>query len=343
MRLSDLELIGVGVTAFVLFVWAGDWLMPACAVTLWACLRLTQTHDRLYVLPAAIAFQWSQTQSGRLLQRVHGTQAAGDQRQRLSADGPDRARLCAGARRWRARRPEDRGKRPTLSEARPDFAFTFPPLIAAYVGERARRRDALAIAPSYPSLRQIITTFDTARLGVLFLIMRRSVQPDAAMGHARAASSASRSSWASPGSSPGSASRSCSAVLAVLEVFDRRNKQHWVAVGGGRCRRQRARTGVDGHPQRLPPRVRRDGQVPDVAQRPRGARRRPDVRILQERPTDVWADRRLARRPDVDRLLSGAGDRARAERPAAHRTAPSSATRSSTSSRRACSSPTSLS
>ena len=35
----------------------------------------------------------------------------------------------------------------------------------------------LAIAPDYPSLRQIIVTFDTARLGVLFLILRRLCSP----------------------------------------------------------------------------------------------------------------------------------------------------------------------
>ena len=164
MRLSDLELIGVGVTAFVLFVWAGDWLMPACAVTLWACLRLTQTHDRLYVLPAAIAFQWSQTSLGVFYNGFTG-------RKLLAISGSDYRpmvviglgcvlALAAGVHLGLKTR-----KAPDPEEARPDFAFTFPPLIAAYVGGVLVEGTLLAIAPSYPSLRQIITTFDTARLG----------------------------------------------------------------------------------------------------------------------------------------------------------------------------------
>lgn len=229
MRLSDLELIGVGVTAFVLFVWAGDWLMPACAVTLWACLRLTQTHDRLYVLPAAIAFQWSQTSLGVFYNGFTG-------RKLLAISGSDYRpmvviglgcvlALAAGVHLGLKTR-----KAPDPEEARPDFAFTFPPLIAAYVGGVLVEGTLLAIAPSYPSLRQIITTFDTARLGVLFLIMRRLCSPTPRWGMLALVVGV-EIVMGITGFFAGFREPIVLGVLAVLEVFDRRNKQHWVAVG----------------------------------------------------------------------------------------------------------------
>ena len=72
MRFNDMELIGVGVGSLVLFLFAGDWLIPVSILTLWACLKLTSTGDRLYVLPLAMTFQWSQTSLGVFYQGLTG-------------------------------------------------------------------------------------------------------------------------------------------------------------------------------------------------------------------------------------------------------------------------------
>jgi type IV secretory pathway VirB3-like protein len=229
MRLSDLELIGVGLGAFVLYVWAGDWLLPACAITLWACLRLTQTHDRLYVLPLAVAFQWSQTSlgvfyngfTGRPLMAISGS----DYRPMVLIALGCVLSLAVGVYLGlKTRRP------PNPDEPRPDFAFTFPPLIAAYVAGVLVEGTLLAIAPSYPSLRQIITTLDTARLGVLFLIMRRLCSPTPRWGLLGLIVGV-EIVMGITGFFAGFREPIVLGVLAVLEVFDRRNKQHWLAVG----------------------------------------------------------------------------------------------------------------
>jgi hypothetical protein len=229
MRLNDLELIGVAVVAFVLFVWAGDWLMPVCALTLWTCLRLTQTHDRLYVLPLAVAFQWSQTSlgvfyngfTGRKLMAISGSDYRPMVVIALGCVLSLAVGIYLGLKTKRAPDPD---------EPRPDFAFTFPPLIAAYVAGVLVEGTLLAIAPNYPSLRQIITTFDTARLGVLFLIMRRLCSPTPRWS-LLALVVGVEIVMGITGFFAGFREPIVLAVLAVLEVFDRRNKQHWVAVG----------------------------------------------------------------------------------------------------------------
>ena len=118
---------------------------------------------------------------------------------------------------------------PDPDEPRPDFAFTFPPLIAAYVIGVFVEGTMLAIAPSYPSIRQIITTLDTARLGVLFLIMRRLCSPTPRWGMLAAVLGV-EIIMGITGFFAGFREPIVLCMLAVLEVFDRRNKQHWVAV-----------------------------------------------------------------------------------------------------------------
>jgi hypothetical protein len=229
MRLNDLELIGVGVGALVLYVWAGDWLMPLCALTLWVCLRLTQTHDRLYVLPLAVAFQWSQTSLGVFYNGFTG-------RELMAISGSDYRPMvvialgCVLALAVGVRLGLKARRAPDPDEPRPDFAFTFPPLIAAYVGGVLVEGTLLAIAPNYPSIRQIITTLDTARLGVLFLIMRRLCSPTPRWG-LLAIVVGVEIVMGITGFFAGFREPIVLGVLAVLEVFDRRNKQHWVAVG----------------------------------------------------------------------------------------------------------------
>jgi hypothetical protein len=229
MRLNDLEMIGVGAAALVVYVWAGDWLLPASIVTLWACLRLTQTDDRLYVLPLALAFQWSQTSLGLFYHGLTGRSLTAintsDYRPMVLIALGCVLSLAVGVHLGLKTRAA-----PDADQPRPDFAFTFGPLITAYVIGVSVEGTMLAIAPSYPSIRQIITTLDTARLGVLFLIMRRLCSPTPRWGTLGLVVGI-EIIMGITGFFAGFREPIVLVVLAVLEVFDRRNKQHWIAVG----------------------------------------------------------------------------------------------------------------
>jgi hypothetical protein len=228
MRPNDLELIGVGVGSFVLFVFFNDWLLPAAVLTLWFCLRITQTDDRLYVLPLAVTFQWLQTSLGVFYNGVTG-------RKLLAIQGSDYRPMvviglgCVMALAVGIHLGLRLRKAPDPDQPRPDFAFTFTPLITAYVIGVFVEGTMLAIAPSYPSIRQIITTLDTARLGVLFLIMRRLCSPTPRWG-LLAGVLGIEIVMGITGFFAGFREPIVLCMLAVLEVFDRRNKQHWVAV-----------------------------------------------------------------------------------------------------------------
>jgi len=228
MRCNDMELVGVGLGSLVLFLFAGDWLLPVSIVTLWMCLKLTATGDRLYVLGLAMTFQWSQTSLGVFYHGLTGRTVpaivSSDYRPMVLIGLACVLALSAGIKLGlMARKPPD------PAEPRPDFAFSFGPLIIAYVTGVFVEGTLLAIAPNYPSLRQIITTLDTARLGVLFLIMRRLCSPTPRWGTLALVVSVEVVMGMS-GFFAGFREPIVLAFLAVLEVFDRRNTQHWVAV-----------------------------------------------------------------------------------------------------------------
>ena len=228
MRFNDVELIGVGVGSLVLFLFAGDWLVPVSILALWLCVKLTATGDRLYVLPLAMAFQWSQTCLGVFYQGLTGRTVPAielsDYRPMVLIALGCVLALSLGIRvGLMARKPPD------PNEPRPDFAFSFGPLIIAYVSSVFVEGTLLAIAPDYPSLRQIITTLDTARLGVLFLIMRRLCSPTPRWATLAIVVSV-EVVLGITGFFAGFREPIVLAVLAVLEVFDRRSTQHWMAV-----------------------------------------------------------------------------------------------------------------
>jgi hypothetical protein len=228
MRFSDMELVGVGGASLILFLFTGDWLGPVSIVALWMCLKLTSTGDRLYVLPLAMTFQWSQTSLGVFYQGFTGRTVPAilisDYRPMVLIGLGCVLALSAGIRLGLMTR-----KPPDPAEPRPDFAFAFGPLIIAYVSSVFIEGTLLTIAPNYPSLRQIITTLDTARLGVLFLILRRLCSPTPRWATLAAVVSI-EVIMGITGFFAGFREPIVLAVLAVLEVFDRRNKEHWVAV-----------------------------------------------------------------------------------------------------------------
>jgi len=228
MRISDLELIAFGLTGLVAGLVTDDWLTAAAVMTLMVCVRLVMTGDGLFVLPIAISFHWMQGNLGLIYYGLTGRQVMAiydsDWRPMVMIALGCCLSLAAGIRLGFFAR-----KAPDPNVPRPGFAFSFGLLIAVYVGTVFMEGTLSAVAPDYPSLRQIITTFDSARLGVLFLILRRLCAPPSRFGLV-ALVVAIEIVLGITGFFAGFREPIVLAILAVLEVFDRRNARHWMAL-----------------------------------------------------------------------------------------------------------------
>ena len=169
-----------------------------------------------------------------------------------------------------------------------------------------------------PSLRQIVVTFDAARLGVLFLILRRFFRPAPRWGRIVGVVGF-EVILGITGFFAGFREPIVLAVLAVLEIFDRRNLRHWAAVAamavvtvacglvwmGIRSDYRRDYVQIDNFKADRGARVARIGDLVSV--------------FLHSDGDEFTQDVRQLRRPDVADLLSGAGRGARAAQPAAYR------------------------
>jgi hypothetical protein len=228
MRFADLELLGVGLAAGVSFLFLDDWLAAAAIVVLWMAIKLTSTHDHVFALPMAMCFQWSQTCLGLLYHDVTGRSVPAitnsDYRPMVLLALGCVLALAGGIKvGLYARKPPD------PSVPRPGFAFGFGLLVTAYVASIFVEGSLLAVAANYPTLRQIITTLDTARLGVLFLLLRRLCSPKPRWSLIALVVSI-EVVLGITGFFAGFREPLVLAALAVLEVFDRRDREHWVAV-----------------------------------------------------------------------------------------------------------------
>jgi hypothetical protein len=231
MRFFDAELLTYGGIAVLVGLIADDWLTGASILTLLVGVKLVSTRDGLFVFPLAFTFHWMQTSIGLLYLTIAGravpTVELSDYRPMVLVGLGCCLALAAGIRvgLWLRAKPDP-------GEARPQFAFGFGLILAMYVGTIALEGSLAALAPEYPSLRQIIVSFDTARLGILFLILRRLCRPRPRWG-LLALVVAGEIVLGITGFFAGFREPVVLAVLAVLEIFDRRNKQHWLALGVG--------------------------------------------------------------------------------------------------------------
>jgi hypothetical protein len=228
MRISDLELIGLGVAGLVMGLVANDWLAGASLMALMICARLVMTGDGLFVLPIAVSFHWMQGNLGLIYYALTGREVLAiydsDWRPMVMIALGCCVALAAGIRLGLLVR-----KAPDPSVPRPGFAFSFGLLLTVYVVTVFLEGTLSAISPDYPSLRQIITTFDSARLGVLFLILRRLCAPPSRFGLVALVVSI-EIVLGITGFFAGFREPIVLAVLAVLEVFDRRSTKHWMAL-----------------------------------------------------------------------------------------------------------------
>jgi hypothetical protein len=230
MRFKDLELIGVGLIVLVVYLFTDDWLVPLALLVLWLGIRLVSTHDRLFALPMALTFQWSQVTLGVLYLGFTGRAVPAieqsDYRPMVLIGLGCVMALALGIRvGFMVRKPLD------PNQPRPEYAIPFGMLVIVYIASIFIEGSLITIAPNYPTFRQIIVTLDTARLGLLFLVLRRLcggrhpqwglfglvVSIEVVMGIT--------------GFFAGFRDPVVLAVLAVLEIFDRKNTRHWIALG----------------------------------------------------------------------------------------------------------------
>jgi hypothetical protein len=228
MRISDLDLVALGAAGLGAGFVTGDWLAGVSVMTLMICIRLVKTDDRLFVLPIAVSFHWMQGNLGLIYLGLTGREVLAiydsDWRPMVMIALGCCLALAAGIRLGLLVK-----KAPDPRAPRPGFAFSFGLLVTIYVVTVVLEGTLTAVAPDYPSLRQIITTFDSARLGVLFLILRRLCAPPPRFGLV-ALVVAIEIVLGITGFFAGFREPIVLAVLAVLEVFDRRNARHWMAL-----------------------------------------------------------------------------------------------------------------
>src|SRR5262245_49567762 len=176
MRLSFAEtLTGLGACVAV-GLFTNDALAAAATFVLLVGLQRVATADRSYVLPAAFAFHWMQTTLGLFYRDFTGREVPAV----YSSDYQTMVLIglgCCLALAIGIRIGLMLIKSPDPDEDRPDFAFSLTVLAVAYVITTSFEGTLSAIAADYPSVRQIIVTADTARLGVVFLVLRRLMNP----------------------------------------------------------------------------------------------------------------------------------------------------------------------
>ncbi len=231
LRLSFAE----GVTAVLICAAVGlltlDWLSVVSTFVLMAGLRLVWTHDGLFVLPAAFTFHWVETSIGLFYKSLFGRSvptiySSHYEPMVLIALGCCLA-IAIGTRLGLSAAPQ-----PREGEERPYYAFSFSFLIVAYVIATAFEGTLASLAFEYPSIRQIIVTADTARLGILFLLLRRLLVAPPRWG-AVAVVLGVEVALGITGFFAGFREPLVLAALALMEIFDRRSARHWAAMSVG--------------------------------------------------------------------------------------------------------------
>jgi hypothetical protein len=217
---------GLGVSAFAGFV-ANDAQTAAAVLVLLIGLKLLATDDRMYVLQAAYAFHWLETSIGLIYRLLTGREVPTfdvDYRPAVWISLGCCLALAIGIRAGLTlikRRDDD--------APRPEFAMSMGFVVSAYVVATVFESSLISLQEIYPSLRQIIVTADTARLGILFLLFRRLVWP-VPRWTVIAVVLTAEIALGLTGFFAGFREPLVLAALAIMEIFDRRNVRHWAAL-----------------------------------------------------------------------------------------------------------------
>lgn len=228
MRLSHSELLSVTLVTAVGWLYADDWLIGASILVLWLIWKLTATRDGMFVVPMALTFQWVQSTIGLFYLDFFGRSVAAIDRSDwrpmvmigLGCCLTLAIGISLGLRLVKA---------PPVGEDRPEFAFPFKLLAILYVTTIVLEGGLNTIVREFPSLRQIVVTFDEARLAVLYLLLRRFFRPAPQWGRI-AAVVGFEVTLGITGFFAGFREPLVLTGLAMLEIFDRRNVRHWTAA-----------------------------------------------------------------------------------------------------------------
>jgi hypothetical protein len=228
MRLSGTELIGVAAVTAVATLYTGDALIGAAIVVLWLIWKLTLTDDGMFVVPMALTFQWVQSTLGLFYLDFFGR----------SVDAIDRSDYrpmvmiglgCCLALAIGVFLGMRLLKGPSPREHRPEFAFSFKLVVAAYVVTIILEGGLNTVVREFPSLRQIVVNFDEGRLAILYLLLRRFYRPVPRWGLI-AGVVGFEVVLGITGFFAGFREPLVLAGLGMLEIFDRRNLRHWAAA-----------------------------------------------------------------------------------------------------------------
>jgi len=228
MRLSFSEGVsGLAACAAVGLI-TEDLLLTLAVFVLLAGVKLVWTDDGLFVLPAAYVFHWVETSIGLVYKALFGREvpafnSSNYQPMVLIALGCCLA-LAVGVRLGMTLMPKGPEDKPRL-----EYAFSFGLLAVAYVVATSLEGTLVTLAADYPSVRQIIVTADTARLGLLFLVLRRLLHPTPRWAII-AGVLAVEVAMGITGFFAGFREPLVLAALALFEIFDRTNTRHWFAM-----------------------------------------------------------------------------------------------------------------
>jgi hypothetical protein len=228
MRLNHREVIAMSLATVLGGLYADEWLISAAILVLWAIWKLTLTSDGLFVLPMALTFQWVQSTIGLFYQGFTGRTLDAIQR----SDWRPMVMIglgCCLALAIGFRLGVQLLRPPRAYGDRPQFAFSFKLLVIIYMVTIVLEGGLNTAVRAVPSMRQIVITFDEARLGVLYLLLRRFFRPVPQWGRIVGVVGF-EVVLGITGFFAGFREPLVLMGLAMLEIFDRRNLRHWAAA-----------------------------------------------------------------------------------------------------------------
>ena len=220
-------LVGFGCAAASIV--AGDWIIGAALLVLWAGWRYLPSDDGPPILAMAFTFQWVQVSIGAFYHGFTGRSLnvidLSDYRPMVLIGLGCLAALLLGLNLGvRLVRRSGRG-----AVARPELVCGWPVLIAAYVVSVVVTGTMQELAWELPALTQAILVLTYVRFATLFMMFRRLTRPRMRVGWLALLVTA-EVVLGFTGFFAGFREPLMLAALALLGVFDRRRLTHWLAV-----------------------------------------------------------------------------------------------------------------
>jgi hypothetical protein len=224
--LDGLALVaGIGFSLF-----GNDWLFAAAIGVLWAIWRMLPEDDGPPILAIAMTYQWVQVTAGMFYSLVTGRtllpMLSIDYRPIVTISLISVLTLAVGL--YLGRKIAI-GRRSPDATARPDLALTWGILLTAYATAIVAEASARKFAFQYPSLTQPILALMSIRLITLYILLRRLARPKfriVAIGCLTVFEAVLNAT----GYFANFREPLILAIVAVLEVFDRRRREQVVAV-----------------------------------------------------------------------------------------------------------------